>query len=153
MLNVLVLIGRATKDPELRYTPSGLAVTTIRMAVDRGTKNDKGEREADFVDVVAFGKTAEAAANYIKKGHLFAMKGRLQIRQYTTQEGHKREKAEAIAEIVRFLEPKNGGASGAPASGSKGGAEGASEGVSGDDFGDVPEIGSEINPDDDDVPF
>ncbi|BAD42301.1 single-stranded DNA-binding protein [Symbiobacterium thermophilum] len=104
MLNSVVLIGRLTKDPELRYTPSGKAVATLRLAVDRGTVNQQGERETDFIDIVVWEKQAETVANYLQKGRLVAVQGRLQIRQYTTQDGQKREKAEVVATTVRFLD-------------------------------------------------
>jgi len=104
VLNSVILIGRLTKDPELRYTPSGKAVATMRLAVDRGTINQQGEKETDFIDVVVWEKQAETVANYLQKGRLVAVQGRLQIRQYTNQEGQKREKAEVVASTVRFLD-------------------------------------------------
>lgn len=104
MLNSVVLIGRLTKDPELRYTPSGKAVATLRLAVDRGTTNQQGEKETDFIDVVVWERQAETVANYLQKGRLVAVQGRLQIRQYQTQEGQRREKAEVVASQVRFLD-------------------------------------------------
>lgn len=104
MLNNVVLIGRLCKDPELRYLQSGKAVATIRLAVDRGTKNAAGEKETDFVDVIAWEKQAETVANYLQKGRLVAVQGRLQIRQYETTEGQRREKAEVVANQVRFLD-------------------------------------------------
>lgn len=104
MLNSVILIGRLTKDPELRYTSSGKAVATIRLAVDRGTTNPQGEKETDFIDVVVWERQAETVANYLQKGRLIAVQGRLQIRQYETQEGQKREKAEVVASQVKFLD-------------------------------------------------
>ncbi|MFZ5823758.1 MAG: single-stranded DNA-binding protein [Bacillota bacterium] len=104
MLNSVVLIGRLTKDPELRYTQSGKAVATLRLAVDRGTTNPQGEKETDFIDVVVWERQAETVANYLQKGRLVAVQGRLQIRQYETQEGQRREKAEIVASTVRFLD-------------------------------------------------
>lgn len=104
MLNTIVLIGRLTKDPELRYTQSGKAVATLRLAVDRGTSNPQGERETDFIDVVVWERQAETVANYLQKGRLVAVQGRLQIRHYETQEGQRREKAEVVASTVRFLD-------------------------------------------------
>lgn len=104
MLNSVVLIGRLTKDPELRYIPSGKAVATLRLAVDRGTTNAQGEKETDFIDVVVWEKQAETVANYLQKGRLVALTGRLQIRQYETQDGQRREKAEVVANQVRFLD-------------------------------------------------
>jgi single-strand DNA-binding protein len=114
MLNTVVLIGRLTKDPELRYTQSGKAVSTIRLAVDRGTTDAQGERETDFIDVVVWDKQAETVANFLARGRLVAVQGRLQVRQYETQEGQKREKAEVVANTVRFLDkaPDGAGAGG-----------------------------------------
>lgn len=135
MLNSVVLIGRLTKDPELRYTPSGKAVANMRLAVDRGTINQQGERETDFIDIVVWEKQAETVANYLQKGRLVAVQGRLQIRQYTTQEGQRREKAEVVATTVRFLDSaRDHGGGPAPR---------RDEGM-----------GSELTlPDDEDVPF
>lgn len=96
MLNVVCLEGRLTKDPELRYTASGKAVCTLRLAVDRGTKTPEGENEADFIDVVVWERQAETAANYLQKGRLISVQGRLQIRQYEVEGGGRREKAEVV---------------------------------------------------------
>jgi single-strand DNA-binding protein len=104
VLNTVVLIGRLTKDPELRYTTSGKAVATMRLAVDRGGTNAQGEKETDFLDVVVWERQAETVANYLQKGRLIAVNGRLQVRQYENQEGQKREKAEIVANTVRFLD-------------------------------------------------
>jgi single-strand DNA-binding protein len=104
VLNSVVLIGRLTKDPDLRYTQSGKAVATIRLAVDRGTTNPSGEKEVDYCDVVVWDKQAETVSNYLQKGRLVAVQGRLQVRTYETQEGQKREKAEIVANTVRFLD-------------------------------------------------
>lgn len=111
MLNTVVLIGRLCKDPELRYTPSGKAVATLRLAVDRGTTDPQGNKETDFIDVIVWEKQAETTANYLTKGRLVGVQGRLQIRQYETQEGQRREKAEVVAQQVRFLDrgQDNGG--------------------------------------------
>lgn len=104
MLNHVVLIGRLTKDPEINYTQTGKAVAQFRMAVDRGTIDQQGNRETDFINIVAWEKTAEAAANFLQKGRLVAIQGRLQIRQYQTNEGQLRERTEVVASQVRFLE-------------------------------------------------
>lgn len=157
MLNVVVLIGRLTKDPELRYTPSGKAVATLRLAVDRGTTNPQGEKETDFIDVVVWERQAETVANYLQKGRLVAVQGRLQIRQYETQEGQRREKAEVVASSVRFLDRGQDAAGGFGGGERMGGSMGGfgGERVGGnqprrDSFG----MGSEPNfGDDDDVPF
>lgn len=106
-MNHIILIGRLTKDPELRYTPNGVAVSNFDLAVDRPTTNANGERETDFIRIVAWQKTAENCANYLKKGRLVAVEGRLQIRSYETQDGQKRRVAEVVANFVQFLERAN----------------------------------------------
>lgn len=117
MLNRVILIGRLATDPELKYTPSGLAVTTFVLAVDR-RPNSQGEREADFVPIVAWKQSAEFAANYLTKGRLVAIDGRLQVRSWVAQDGTRRKTAEVIAENLRSLDrPKEHteSAGGAPA--------------------------------------
>ena len=103
-MNHIVTIGRLTKDPELRYTPNGVAVGSFTVAVDRPINNDNGEREADFIPVVVWQKLAENCANHLKKGRLVAVEGRLQIRSYDTQDGQKRRVAEIVASEVKFLD-------------------------------------------------
>ncbi|MCC6443348.1 MAG: single-stranded DNA-binding protein [Armatimonadetes bacterium] len=103
MLNRVVLIGRMANDPELKYTPSGVAVCTFRLAVDR-IPNAQGEREADFIDIVAWRQRAEFAANYLGKGRLVAVDGRLQIRSWVAQDGTKRRAAEVVADILKGLD-------------------------------------------------
>ncbi|MNN64347.1 Single-stranded DNA-binding protein ssb [compost metagenome] len=103
MLNRTILIGRLTKDPELRYSPSGVAVTNFTLAVDRPFTNN-GNREADFIPVVTFKQTAEAVANYLRKGRLTAVEGRIQTRNYENNEGRRIYVTEVIADNVRFLE-------------------------------------------------
>ncbi len=110
MLNRIVLIGRLTRDPELRSTSSGVPVATFTLAVDRGFKNASGEKETDFVPIVVWRAQAETCATYLSKGKLAAVDGRLQIRSYEAQDGTKRTVAEVVAESVRFLSPKDGGA-------------------------------------------
>lgn len=102
MLNRIVLIGRLTRDPELRYTPSAKAVASFTLAVDR-RRNQQGERETDFIDIVTWGRLAETCSNYLSKGRLVAVEGRLQIRSYQTQDGQKRKVAEVVADGVHFL--------------------------------------------------
>ena len=105
MLNQVVLIGRLTRDPELRYTPgNGVPVATFSLAVDRPFTNQQGERAADFINIVAWRKLAETCANYLKKGSLTAVTGRLQIRSYDDNQGVRRKAAEVVADNVRFLE-------------------------------------------------
>lgn len=103
MLNRVVLIGRLTADPTLKYTPSGKAVTSFTLAVDRAFKKD-GAKEVDFLNIVTWNQLAESCANYLKKGRLTAVEGRLQIRSYENNEGRKIYVAEIIADNVRFLE-------------------------------------------------
>lgn len=108
MLNRIILIGRLTRDPELRYTPSGVAVTTFTLAVDRPYTGPQGERTADFIPIVTWRGLAETCAKYLKKGRLTAVEGRLQIRNYENNEGRRVYVAEVVADQVRFLEaPKD----------------------------------------------
>lgn len=113
-MNKVVLIGRLTKDPELRYTPgTGAAVTTLTLAVDRyNTKT--GQNEADFIPVVIWGKQAESTANYMSKGSQVAISGRIQTRSYDTKDGTKRYVTEVVADQfggVQFLGSKGSGSS------------------------------------------
>jgi len=108
MLNRIILIGRLTQDPELRYTGSGVAVSTFTLAVDRPFTNQQGERETDFIRIVVWRKLAEICAKNLEKGRLVAVEGRLQVRSYENQEGQKRQAAEVVADNVRFLDrPKD----------------------------------------------
>src|SRR2546421_9341363 len=114
MLNRIVLIGRLTRDPESQYTPSGIALAKFGIAVDRVSKNpETGEKETDFIDIVAWRRTAEFVTQYITKGRLVAVDGRLQIRQWVGNDGTKRYNTEVIAENVDTLdrprEPEAGG--------------------------------------------
>lgn len=104
MLNRCILIGRLVADPQLRYTQSGIAVTSFTLAVDRPFTNQSGEREADFIDIVTWRKLAETCANHLNKGRLVAVDGRLQIRSYDDSNGIRRKAAEIVAENVRFLD-------------------------------------------------
>lgn len=107
MLNRVILIGRLTADPELRYTNNGTAVVSFTLAVDRNRSNQAGERETDFINIVVWQKLAELCAQYLKKGRLAAVDGRLQIRSYENREGQKVRVAEIVAESVRFLDRGN----------------------------------------------
>ncbi len=103
MLNRVVIMGRLVADPELRTTPGGVTVATIRLAVDRDFKNKQtGERETDFINVVAWRQTAEFVSRYFAKGRMAVVEGRLQIRPYTDRDGNKRTAAEVVAENVYF---------------------------------------------------
>lgn len=105
MLNRIVLIGRLTRDPELKYTQSGIAVCSFSIAVDRKFKNpETGEKEVDFIDIVAWRQSAEFAANNLTKGRLIAVDGRLQIRKWTAQDGTARRNAEVQVDDLRALD-------------------------------------------------
>ncbi|MBY9079549.1 single-stranded DNA-binding protein [Paenibacillus sp. HN-1] len=119
-LNQVVLIGRLTKDPELRYTPAGVAVTQFTLAVDRPFTNQGGEKEADFLPVIAWKTQAENAATYLKQGHLAAVTGRIQTRFYE-KEGRRVYVTEIIAQNVQYLTPQNGNGSGQSSSGGNSG--------------------------------
>ena len=102
MLNEIVLMGRLTRDPELRRTGSGTAVTSFSLAVDRDFKGQDGERETDFIDIVAWRNTAEFVSKYFSKGRMAVVKGRLQVRDWTDKDGAKRRSTEVLAESVYF---------------------------------------------------
>ena len=122
MLNHIVLMGRLTRDPELRRTGSGIAVASFSLAVDRdfGSSANNGEKETDFIDIVAWRNTAEFVSKYFTKGRMAVVSGRLQIRNWTDKEGNKRRSAEVVADNVYFGDSKrdaagdNGGYSPAP---------------------------------------
>lgn len=104
MLNRVILIGRLTRDPELRVTnQTGVSVATFTVAVDRPFQS-QGQRETDFIDCVAWRRLAETVAEHMRKGRLVAVEGRLQIRSYETQDGQRRRVAEVVADEVRFLD-------------------------------------------------
>ncbi|MCU6711002.1 single-stranded DNA-binding protein [Paenibacillus sp. J5C_2022] len=129
MLNRVILIGRLTRDPELRYTPAGVAVTQFTIAVDRPFTTNQGEREADFIPVVTWRQLAETCANYLRKGRLTAVEGRIQVRNYENNEGKRVYVTEVIADNVRFLESnREGGASREENSGSYSGNSGGGYG-------------------------
>lgn len=108
-MNRVILIGRLTRDPELRYTPTGVATTSFTLAVDRPFTSQGGEKEADFIPVVTWRQLAETCANYLRKGRLAAVEGRIQIRNYENNEGKRVYVTEIIADNVRFLESANQG--------------------------------------------
>lgn len=106
MLNKWEGMGRLTKDPELRRTPSGTAVATFSIAVDRDFKGEDGERETDFIDIVAWRQTAEFVSKHFTKGRMAVVEGRLQIRDYTNKDGQKRRVAEIVADNIYFGDSK-----------------------------------------------
>ena len=107
MLNRVVLVGRLTKDPEYRVTPSGVSVATFTLAINRNFKNADGETQADFINCVVFRKQAENVNNFLSKGSLVGIDGRLQSRSYDNQQGQRVFVTEVICDSVQFLEPKN----------------------------------------------
>ncbi|HEY3376194.1 MAG TPA: single-stranded DNA-binding protein [Armatimonadota bacterium] len=104
MVNKVFLVGRLCTDPELKYTPSGVAVANFRVAVDRPFANATGERETDFIDVVAWRQSAEFVNTYLGKGRLVMVEGRLQVRQWQTQDGQRRRSTEVVSDHVRALD-------------------------------------------------
>ena len=106
MLNRIILMGRLTRDPELRRTGSGTPVTSFSLAVDRDFKSQSGEKETDFIDVVAWRGTAEFVSKYFTKGRMAVVEGRLQIRDWTDRDGGKRRSAEVVADNVYFGDSK-----------------------------------------------
>lgn len=152
MLNRIILMGRLTRDPELRRTGSGTAVTSFSLAVDRDFKSQSGEKETDFIDIVAWRSTAEFVSKYFTKGRMAVVEGRLQIRDWTDKDGGKRRSAEVVADNVYFGDSKrdggdtsgyNSGYASAPASRS---AAPSNFSAGGSDF-------AEIGEDDGELPF
>ena len=115
MLNKIILMGRLTRDPELRKTGNGTAVTSFTLAVDRDYKPQDGERETDFIDVVAWRGTAEFVFKYFYKGRMAVVEGRLQVRDWTDKDGAKRRSTEVIADSVYFGDSKKVSDSDTPA--------------------------------------
>ncbi|QDW82900.1 single-stranded DNA-binding protein [Staphylococcus chromogenes] len=107
MLNRAVLVGRLTKDPEFRTTPSGVEVSTFTLAVNRNFKNKDGEQQADFINCVVFRKQAENVKNFLSKGSLAGVDGRMQSRSYENKEGQRVYVTEVVCDSVQFLDPKS----------------------------------------------
>ena len=106
MLNRVVIVGRLTRDPDLRYTPSGVAVANFTVAANRPFRNQQGEQEADFINCVSWRKQAENLANYMKKGSLIGVDGRIQTRSYEGQDGKMVYVTVVIAESIQFIVPR-----------------------------------------------
>ncbi|MCM3134470.1 single-stranded DNA-binding protein [Paenibacillus polysaccharolyticus] len=161
MLNRVILIGRLTRDPELRYTPAGVAVTQFTLAVDRPFTSQGGEREADFIPVVTWRQLAETCANYLRKGRLAAVEGRIQVRNYENNEGKRVYVTEVIADNVRFLESANreGGSGGGqpmreePSYGGGGGRASNNNAARSNNQDPFSDDGKPIDISDDDLPF
>jgi single-strand DNA-binding protein len=109
MLNVVALLGRLTADPELKTTTNGNMVTTFTLAVNRSFVGQNGERQADFIDIVAWRATAEFVTKYFKKGQMMALQGSLQTRTYEDKQGNKRKVTEVVADNVHFCTPRSTG--------------------------------------------
>ena len=133
MLNKIFVMGRLTKNPELRRTGSGTPVASFTLAVDRDFKSQSGEKETDFIDIVAWRSTAEFVSKFFSKGRTAVVEGRLQIRDWTDKDGNKRKTAEVVADNVYFADSKRDGQQDKPVA-------------------QQPEF-AEINDDDDDLPF
>ena len=112
MLNKIILMGRLTRDPELRRTESGTAVCSFSIAVDRDFKSKNGEKETDFIDIVSWRATAEFVSKYFQKGSLIAIEGSLQTRQYQDKNGNNRTAVEVVANNINFAGPKSSNAGG-----------------------------------------
>ena len=136
-MNKILLIGRLTKDPELRYTQSGTAVASFTLAVNRNFTNQNGEREADFINCIAWQKAAEFVSQYFKKGQQMALEGRLQVRTYDDNNGQRRWVTEVIVEQVEFAGSKQSGQNG--------------QSGRGDDLS--YDMGYEVSFDDEEIPF
>ena len=150
MLNKIVIMGRLTRDPELRRTQSGTAVTSFSIACDRDFKSQSGEKETDFIDVVAWRGTAEFVSKYFSKGRMAVVEGRLQLRDWKDKEGNKRRSAEILVSSVYFgdSKPKDDGSAGGKAKAEKDDDFQLPEGfgTGGDGFADLAD-------DDGDLPF
>ena len=158
MLNKIIIMGRLTRDPELRRTQSGTAVTSFSIACDRDFKSQSGEKETDFIDVVAWRTTAEFVSKYFAKGRMAVVEGRLQIRDWTDREGVKRRSAEVVADNVYFGDSKRdsggeyGGSSygappayGAPSGGAPAAGRPSASGFGGgSDFAEIGEEDGEL---------
>ena len=140
MLNKIILMGRLTRDPELRRTGPGTAVTSFTLACDRDFKSQNGEKEVDFIDVVAWRSTAEFVSKYFSKGRMAIVEGRLQMRDWTDKDGGKRRSWEVVADNVYFGDSKRDGAAPAPAGQAPAAVPPAGEfnEINGDEEGELP---------------
>lgn len=107
MINRVVLVGRLTKDPELKYTQNGIAVTRFTLAVNRTFTNQQGQREADFINCITWRRQAENTANFLRKGSLTGIEGRIQTSNFEGKDGNRVFMTEVVADSVQFLEPRS----------------------------------------------
>ena len=152
MLNKIFIMCRLTRDPELRRTQSGTPVTSFSLAVDRDFKSQSGEKETDFIDVVAWRSTAEFVAKYFTKGRMAVVEGRLQMRDWTDKDGNKRRSAEVVADNLYFGDSRRDN------SGEGGSYTGGNSGYSAPAGGYAAPVGgasgfAEIDEEDGDLPF
>ncbi|MET3658348.1 single-stranded DNA-binding protein [Sporosarcina psychrophila] len=156
MINRVVLVGRLTKDPELKYTQTGIAVTRFTLAVNRAFQNASGEREADFISCVAWRKQAENVANFLKKGSLVGVDGRIQTGSFEGSDGKRVYTTEVVADSTQFLEPRSSSSEGGQAPRDTNtpsytqGAQNRAETTSEDPFSTD---GGPVEVSDDDLPF
>lgn len=158
-MNRAVLVGRLTRDPDLRYTPNGVAVANFNIAIDRPFTNQQGEREADFINCVVWRRPAENLAKYMKKGSLIGVDGRIQTRRYEDQDGKTVYVTEVLAENIKYLESR--GASSGQGAGADMGQQGYQQGQqqqqshtqTQQDDSPFSQDGEPIDISDDDLPF
>ena len=152
MLNKIFIMGRLTRDPELRRTGSGTPVTSFSLAVDRDFKSQNGEKETDFIDVVAWRQSAEFVSKFFSKGRMAVVEGRLQMRDWTDKDGNKRRNAEVVVDNIYFGDSKRDGNTGPGNYSAPSGSYGAPDGGY-----SVPTPGpsgfAEIDDEDGDLPF
>lgn len=151
-MNRVILVGRLTKDPELRYTQSNKAVANFTIAVNRQFTNENGEREADFINGVVWGKPAENLSRYMKKGQQIGVDGRIQTRNYQANDGTRRYVTEVVAESIQFLESKqqNNNQGTNYAQPQQNAPQRQESGLNNDDFAN---FGASVDISDDDLPF
>lgn len=128
MLNRITIMGRLTRDPELRNTPTGTPVTNFAIACDRDYTPSSGQKETDFIEVVAWRNTAEFASKYFSKGRMAVIEGRLQMREWKDKDGNNRKVAEVVAENIYFGDSKRDSAP----------ANGGFSAIADDDYGEIP---------------
>jgi single-strand DNA-binding protein len=153
LLNRVVLAGRLTKDPDLRYTPNGVAVANFTLAVNRPFSNQSGEREADFINCVVWRKPAENLANYMSKGSLVGVDGRIQTRSYDGDDNKRVYVTEIVADSVQFLESKGGSGGQSNNSNYSSGGQTNSQNNNQNDRDPFKDKGEPIDISDDDLPF
>lgn len=151
-MNKIILLGRLTRDPEVRYTSTGKVVCQFTLAVDRPFANQEGQREADFIPVVIWGKQGETCGNYLTKGQRALVEGRLQIRSYDAKDGSKRWVTEVIADRFEFIESRKDSAGAQHAAANHAPAQAAPRQQAAPAGGNMESFGSSV-PFDEEIPF